>query len=89
MSVTHVAGPPVTIGERTVQRCALCGEKLLDNKNTVAPIGPNGEPPDFPVWRERSLVTVSEGNPTSFILAGDFAAVEELPEDFCLALVEG
>lgn len=78
----------MTIGQRTIQRCALCGEKLLDNKNAAAPIGPNGEPPDFPVWGERALVTVTEGNPTEYILAGDFVAVEKLPEDFCLALVE-
>lgn len=88
MSVTHVAGPVVTIGSRVIQRCAVCGEKLADNKNTAAPVNPDGSPPEFPTWPERSLVQIEAGNPTRYSLAGDFMQADKLPEDFCLALVE-
>jgi hypothetical protein len=30
MSVTHIAGLIVTVNGRLIQRCAVCGEKLVD-----------------------------------------------------------
>jgi hypothetical protein len=85
MSVTHMAGPVVGVAGRGVQRCAVCGEKLLDSKNAMAPVGPNGERPEFPFWREGALVEC-DGNRSSD--AGDFMTAEHLPDDFCLSLVE-
>lgn len=32
MSVTHLVGQPVYLKGRTIQRCLVCGEKLLDSK---------------------------------------------------------
>jgi hypothetical protein len=87
MSVTHLAGPVVGFqnGKRAIQRCAVCGHKLLDNLRMMAPVGPDGEPPVFPTWREGCLVEI-DGNRQSDV--GDFVEVERLPDDFCLALVE-
>lgn len=85
MSVTHVAGPVVKIGDRCVQRCALCGEKLLDNLNVVAPLNADGTPPAFAVWGGRRLVCY-DGNRSTDV--GDFMERKILPPDFCLPLVE-
>ena len=30
-TVTHVVGPIIKVYDRIVQRCSLCGEKLLDS----------------------------------------------------------
>jgi hypothetical protein len=84
-TVTHVAGPVVTVGGRSIQRCACCGEKLRDNLGEMAPLKPDGTPPEMHVWRERALVHI-DGN--SQTLAGDYVEIDAMPEDFCLALVE-
>ena len=85
MSVTHVAGPVVKVHNRVVQRCALCGEKLVDNAYAVSPLRLDGSPPDCCVWAERCLVHCDTGR---MVAGKDFVASEELPDDFCLALVE-
>ena len=89
MKTVHVAGPPVVINGRVVQRCAWCGEKLLDSKNTVGLIGPNGEPPTFPTYGERRLIEFEPGDGfVRSIDVGDFVETEELPPEFCHDLVE-
>lgn len=87
MSVTHVAGPVVTIRSlnRSIQRCAICGEKLRDNLNEMGPIGPDGKPPAFLHYSEAALIEI-DGNRTSVV--GDFLDCDRLPDDFCLSLVE-
>ena len=84
MAVTHAAGPAVNVGGRVIQRCAVCGLKLLDSKNTAGPVGPNGEPPEFPLWAEAALVEI-DGNRQS--LTGTFGE-DPTPADFCIDLVE-
>ena len=86
-TVTHVAGPVVTIQGRSIQRCVVCGEKLCDSNGQMGVCGPGGEPPMFVHWAERALVRVAPGSPTELSLVGDFVDTEP-PEDFCLALVE-
>lgn len=87
-TVTHVAGPVVAIGNRAVQRCALCGEKLLDNLNQAAPMNPDGTPPKFCTWEQAALVQFTvDTNPRRELLVGDFRK-DILPADFCLRLVE-
>lgn len=84
MSVTHLAGPVVGIKGRIIQRCPVCGEKLLDSLNAAMPLNPDGSVPEFPTWDEGSLVEV-EGNRSSVI--GEFIS-DSLPNNFCLVLVE-
>lgn len=77
-TVSHVVGPFVQIGDRVVQRCALCGEKLADTKE-----------PDrlgrVVVWNEGLLVRCQNG---IMFKVGDLLNNDELPDDFCLPLVE-
>lgn len=83
-SVTHLAGPVVSIQGRAIQRCAVCGEKLCDNLGMVAPCEPDGSDAIFLVWQEAAFVQM-EGNRTS--LAGNLRT-DPVPDDFCMALVE-
>lgn len=86
-TVTHLAAPHVTVSGRTVQRCCVCGEKLLDSRGVSAPLGPDGKVPEYPVWRTGSYVRITAGNPRSESLEGHWDT-DELPGDFCLPLVE-
>lgn len=79
-TITHIAGPPITACGRLIQRCSLCGEKLVDSKNTASP---DGRGPG--TWQVGRLVQVTEGNPQRWTLLDD---TEKLPDDSCLELVE-
>lgn len=86
MTVTHVAAHPIVLNERVIQRCAICGEKLLDSKNSSIPIGPDGETPVFPVWTPGSLVEIKG---TRSLDIGSFSdESKQLPESLCINLVE-
>lgn len=90
-SICHVAGPVVAIRSinRAVQRCAMCGEKLADNKNQTGPVGPNGESPEWSHWAEAHLIRVEGTNPTHYADVGDWRDESiPVPEDFCIDLVE-
>ena len=73
---THIAGPVVRIGNRLIQRCALCGDKLLDCNMVGRQLN---------VWGEGAFVQAGRGE---LNYAGDFLNASELPDDFCLELVE-
>lgn len=85
-TVTHVAGPVVTIAGRSIQRCPVCGEKLCDSLGQAGPLEPDGSPPKFCHWQQKALVRVTSGNPTQYEMVGEFG--DPMPDDFCLALVE-
>lgn len=85
-TTTHLAGPPISIMERVIQRCAICGEKLCDNLNCAMPIEADGSIPLFPVWRQGDFVQM-EGNRSS-VIGSIFADSGGIPEDICLDLVE-
>lgn len=84
-TTTHIAGPPVSLGDRVIQRCAVCGEKLCDNLNCAMPMEADGSIPLFPVWPQGALVQM-EGNRSSVI--GNVCEGDAVPEDICLDLVE-
>lgn len=85
-STTHIAGPAITVCQRTIQRCSWCGEKLVDSKGMMAPCKPDGSPPDpLPTWEPGRLVQVTHGNPQRWLLLDD---TDQLPKDSCLDLVE-
>lgn len=77
MSVSHIAGLIVKIDGRVIQRCAVCGEKLIDSLNSASC---DGSP--MPVWQENRFVQV-DGNYWSLLPESN-----ELPVDHCLPLVE-
>ena len=77
-TVTHVAGPYVQIGDRVIQRCAVCGEKLADT------FEPNSDG-TVAVWNEGVLVRFRKSHQKN---VGDFNNCKSLPRDFCITLVE-
>lgn len=86
-TVTHVAAPHVTVSGRTLQRCVICGEKLVDSKHTAMPLGPDGGVPAFPAWRAGQYLRVYPGNPRVEANVGHWDD-DDLPADLCLPLVE-
>jgi hypothetical protein len=75
-TVTHVAGPPVWVGNCVIQRCACCGEKLVAADLSRPAIGR---------YAERALIQFEPDRMERVV--GDFVG-GTLPDDFCLALVE-
>jgi len=85
MTTTHIAGPALNIGGRTIQRCSLCGEKLVDDLRMASPVNPDGSAPSVGTWEVGRLVQVEGGNPTRWSLLPD---TDKLPADSCISLVE-
>lgn len=94
MSTVHLAGNEVRIGTRVIQRCLVCGYKLVDRDlATVTVISPAGAAPADVVsaWGVGHLIEVCEGNPTRLY---DIGTTDEpvFPAahwpDSCLDLVE-
>jgi hypothetical protein len=81
MSITHIAGGAITVSGRTIQRCSLCGEILVDSRGCAVPQNPDGTFPEIGTWQPGRLVRVSGGNPTRYELLDD---TDKLPEDSCL-----
>lgn len=85
-TVTHVAGPAMHVAGRTIQRCALCGDKLVDSKNTAMPLRPDGTADSISTWEAGRLIQVTVGeNPTRYLLLPD---TDRLPKDSCIDLIE-
>lgn len=85
MPVTHLTGPVITIGPRVIQRCAVCGLKLVDNVNY--PLKTDGTVEAIPVWQPRCFIR-QEGDPPTWTAVCDLNDDDDVPEDFCLELVE-
>lgn len=85
MTTTHIAGPAITACGRLIQRCSLCGEKLVDSKGVMVQANEDGTFDPIPTWEVGRLVQVEGGNPTRYSLLPD---TDKLPEDSCLDLVE-
>lgn len=77
---THLAGPTWNFEGRIIQRCAVCGEKLVDFDPSRCAISEGGT---VAVWKEADLIEV-EGNRSSRV--GEYPNC--LPDNFCLELVE-
>jgi len=87
-SLTHVAGIAFRVGDRVIQRCCVCGEKLLDNLRTAVPLNPDGSIPEFPTWEEMALVQCEGNRQSALQPERDVRGNPKLPEDSCLLLVE-
>lgn len=83
---THLAGNAISIGQYIIQRCLLCGEKLLEvNTSRVLACSSNNN---------NKLLTLQvggfyevEGNRTSLIASTDtsyFDSDLDLPENCCI-----
>ena len=95
MSVTHIAGPVVTIGCRRIQRCSVCGEKMCDNLPYLQGRMAFPEPQESEGLCPSGLDTMSTWEPAELVrFEGDaqYAILhidgESVPEDCCIDLVE-
>lgn len=84
VSVTHIAGLVIEIGPRVIQRCGVCGEKLVDNKDVAMPVREDGSVDKIATWCVGGLVR-REGHRWHAIA---HVNGEDLPADNCLDLVE-
>ena len=89
MPAVHLAGNRVVLGDRIIQRCLICGERLSDNLNVAMPVGPNGEVPQFVTWGVGDWVE-HDGNRWSVI--GTTESPEfgptQIPANCCVDLIE-
>ena len=79
-TLTHIAGPRLTIDGRVIQRCMLCGAKLCDSAGSMS-ISTDGRQPEFPTWPVDALVQVEVGNPTRYSVLPES---DLLPKDSCI-----
>ena len=96
-TTTHVAGCFIQIGPRCIQRCLICGHKLIDVDLARMAAGvPDDDKVRATYWETGALVQEQmdwrSGNVQWTLVGilgfeGEFE-VERLPDDFCLALVE-
>lgn len=87
-STTHMAGVFIQVGPWAIQRCAICGHSLIetDVRQIAVPAGSKFD--GVGRWETGALVQ-EEGSRQSVVgvLPEDFN-IANLPEDFCLNLVE-
>lgn len=85
-TVTHIAGPAITVCGRVIQRCSCCGDKLADSRGAMMMLNPDGSPPEFPTFPAGRLIQQTVGqNPTRWLVLPD---TDQLPDDSCIDLVE-
>ena len=88
----HLAGTPIGLDGRVIQRCLICGFKLCDSEGSAAPPEPDGSVPVFPTWEPADWIEVIEGNPTEFSVFGQSEHPQhdasEIPDGCCIDLVE-
>lgn len=88
MSVIHVAGSSIALDGRLIQRCAICGEKLIDFRD--ADLGQQSERGKMElakIWVPGIFVEVGlDGRQVSYVCPpGESRPPTDL---FCLSLVE-
>jgi hypothetical protein len=93
MVTTHIAGPSITVNGRTIQRCMVCGLKLVDTLGMATPLRPDGTLPELPTWRVDDVVEVYDGNPVSYHLLGhgdddNFEYARKVPPNLCIGMIE-
>ncbi len=87
--VVHLAGNSVVLGDRCIQRCLICGEKLCDNLSAMVAQDAHGTAPPFATWGLGAWIE-HEGNRWGVIGETDSPTFkwDQIPEDCCLELVE-
>lgn len=89
MKVVHLAGNAIRLGDRIIQRCFICGEKLCDNLNVAIPVNQDGSDPSFATFGVGAWVE-NEGNRMSVIGESESPQMDssEIPDGCCVDLVE-
>lgn len=83
-TTTHIAGPCLVYDGRVIQRCAVCGKKLVDMRTDPPGVfGPGG-------YTAMTLIQEkgSKNGATSTFVPAPVPADQKLPPDNCFALVE-
>ena len=84
-SATHIAGPHFHKGRRVIQRCMVCGMKIVDSRDLDVPRRADGIPLHVGTFKCGAFVRVRNvgGVRTWRVVKRD-----SLPGDFCLEMVE-
>lgn len=83
-TTTHIAGPSVCYNGRMIQRCVVCGLKLVDVKTDMGgPFGP-GCYAAMTLVREKG----SKNGATMVLEPAPPPKDGQMPEDNCFSLVE-
>lgn len=83
MSVTHLTGPVVRVGDRVIQRCVICGDKIFD-ATVCDHAGDTDRVMRRMAWKEGRLLEINRKRRRCYMPKSD----TPFPSDFCLALVE-
>lgn len=86
MSTTHIAGMPCILDGRGIQRCAWCGQKLIDTKGLKIQVDEPGMEPPIRFWPPNAVIQV-DGVSATVLYENGFVCQEQ-PNDLCLQLVE-
>lgn len=90
-TTVHLAGNDVRIGRRVIQRCLICGYKLVDiDLDRIAFVSSNPNDKGIDTWAIGHLIQVTEGSPTESIDIGDTKQPQfnAAWSDCCINLVE-
>lgn len=84
MDIVHVAGMEIDVRGRIIQRCAICGEILIDIQTGVISGAFDNNPATYPTWTMGRMVFIdAEGNPSQLPETG------KLPPNSCAHLLWG
>jgi hypothetical protein len=87
--IIHLAGTPIIIHDRTIQRCLICGCKLLDSEDPIVNVVVEEGEARYYTWDTGSWVCVSQQSATLVSKSAlNVFKQTELPPNNCLALVE-
>lgn len=71
MTHVHLAGNFVVIGSRVIQRCLVCGYKLIDNLGQVTEVTENDPNSQTSTWPIGGLIQIDDGNPVQMTLLSE------------------
>lgn len=89
-SLVHVAGTVFRCEGRVIQRCAVCGVKVVDSAEAPPILDDKGKPVDTKVWVAGDFVELVPrviNTPERLVFVGHWNT-DPAPVNFCLELVE-
>lgn len=86
-TTTHIAAQGITIGPRSIQRCALCGYKFMDEDSRRIAV-PSDQGPYSPSFFATGAYVQVAGNRMSMQGMAPTTKGEDPPRDLCIDLVE-